>query len=137
MSFFVRDVHPVVWFARFRSNDAAVESQDRSFTYGAPVSREAYPCANGLLGMSVFFLLLLLFMLPKSCAIEVNLLVSADHLCGSSSNLVSKKVISMISSKNLRLENRNSEGWINLGLVLNDYVCVSDVGDVAISNAVC
>ncbi len=87
MSFF-RDVHPVVRFARFRSNAAAVVTQDCSFTHGAPVSREEYPCAYGLWGMSVFFLLFLLFLLPKSCAIEVNLLVSADYLCESSSNLV-------------------------------------------------
>ncbi len=40
-------------------------------------------------------------------------------------------------SKNRCLENRNSEGWISLGPVLNDFVCVSDVGDVAISNAGC
>jgi len=45
---FSRDMHPVVRFARFRSNAAAVVTQDCSFTHGAPVSREAYPCADGL-----------------------------------------------------------------------------------------
>jgi hypothetical protein len=80
VSFFFHDVHPVVRFAGFRSNAAAVVTPDCSFTHGAPVSKEAYPCVNGLWGMSVFFLLLLLFLLTKSCAIEVNLLVSADPL---------------------------------------------------------
>ncbi len=40
-------------------------------------------------------------------------------------------------SENPCLENRNSEGWISLGPVLNDDACVRDVGHVAISNAGC
>ncbi len=101
-----------------------------------PISREAYPCANGSCGMSIF-LLYFLFVLPKSCAIEVYLLVSADDLCRPSSSFMLWKLISMISSKNLCLENRNSECWINLDPVLNDSVCASDLGDVSISNAGC
>jgi hypothetical protein len=51
MSFFCRNMHPVFWFAGFRSGVvAAVAAQDCSFTHGAPVSREAYPCADGLWG---------------------------------------------------------------------------------------
>ncbi len=87
--FYCLNVHPVVWFARFSSGvAAAVAAQDCSFTHGAPVSREAYPCANGPCGMFIFLLLLLLSLLPKSCAVELDLLASADHLCGSSSSFV-------------------------------------------------